>query len=243
MEQWVNVRTLGVKGDGKTDDTKALQAAIDSQRVLYFPTGSYVVRDTLALKPDTVLIALHPATTRLDLADRLEAFAGVGEPKALLQAPQGGRTIVSGLGLFPGATNPRATAVLWMAGRESFLNDVMIHWFAPDPPGAGRARALRRAVPEHLGHERRRRDVPHALDARPPTRSPASTSPTPRRPASSTSCRPSITSTARSSWIGSRTGSSTRRRPRRRCRRAPRPSRSRSATRRTSRSRTIAPTA
>ena len=55
----------------------------------------------------------------------------------MLQAPQGGRTIVSGLGVFPGATNPRATAVLWMAGRESFLNDVMIHWFAPGPPGPG----------------------------------------------------------------------------------------------------------
>ena len=137
MEQWVNVRSLGVAGDGKTDDTKALQAAIDGQRVLYFPTGSYVVRDTLALKPDTVLIGLHPATARLDLADRLDAFAGVGEAKGLLQAPSGGRTIVSGLGLFPGATNPRATAVLWMAGRESFLNDVMIHWFASGPPGPG----------------------------------------------------------------------------------------------------------
>ena len=137
MAQWVNVRSLGVTGDGKTDDTKALQAAIDSQRALYFPSGTYVVRDTLALKADTALIALHPATTRIDLADRVEAFAGVGEPKAVLQAPQGGRTIVSGLGVFPGATNPRATAVLWMAGRESFLNDVMIHWFAPGPPGPG----------------------------------------------------------------------------------------------------------
>ena len=68
MEQWVNVRTLGVTGDGKTDDTEALQAAVAS-RVLYFPTGSYIVRDTIALKPDTVLIALHPGTTRLDLPD------------------------------------------------------------------------------------------------------------------------------------------------------------------------------
>jgi len=137
MEQWVNVRTLGVTGDGKTDDTKALQAAVDGTRALYFPSGTYVVRDTIALKADTVLIALHPATTRIDLADRVDAFAGVGEPKALLQAPQGGRTIVSGLGLFTGATNPRATNVLWMAGRESLLADVMIHWFAPGPPGPG----------------------------------------------------------------------------------------------------------
>ena len=145
MEQWVNVRTLGVTGDGKTDDTKALQAAIDSQRVLYFPTGSYVVRDTLALKPDTVLIALHPATTRLDLADRLEAFAGVGEPKGCSRRRQGGRTIVSGLGLFPGATNPRATAVLWMAGRESFLerhHDPLVRAGpAAGPGGRGRSGA------------------------------------------------------------------------------------------------------
>jgi hypothetical protein len=137
MDHWVNVRTLGVTGDGKTDDTQALQAAIASQRALYFPSGTYLVRDTLTLKPDTALIALHPSTTRIDLADRLEAFAGVGEPKALLLAPPGGRTIVSGLGLFTGATNPRATAVLWMAGQESFLNDIMIHWFAPGPPGPG----------------------------------------------------------------------------------------------------------
>ncbi|MEO5822142.1 MAG: glycosyl hydrolase family 28-related protein [Vicinamibacteraceae bacterium] len=142
MEQWINVRTLGVKGDGKTDDTKALQAAIDGTRALYFPSGTYVVRDTITLKPDSALIALHPATTRIDLADRLDAFAGVGEPKALLQAPQGGRTIVSGLGVFPGGTNPRATAILWMAGRESFLSDVMIHWSAQGPPGPGaRARS------------------------------------------------------------------------------------------------------
>ena len=50
MEQWVNVRTLGVTGDGKADDTKALQAAVDAHRVLYFPTGTYIVRDTIALK-------------------------------------------------------------------------------------------------------------------------------------------------------------------------------------------------
>ena len=43
----MNVRTLGVKGDGQTDDTAAIQRAIDAHRVLYFPTGFYVVRDTV----------------------------------------------------------------------------------------------------------------------------------------------------------------------------------------------------
>ncbi len=39
---WVNVHTLGVAGDGQTDDTAALQKAVDTHRVLYFPSGFYV---------------------------------------------------------------------------------------------------------------------------------------------------------------------------------------------------------
>ncbi len=54
------MRTLGVTGDGKADDTAAIQKAIDGHRVLYFPSGQYLVKDTIALKPDTVLIGLHP---------------------------------------------------------------------------------------------------------------------------------------------------------------------------------------
>jgi hypothetical protein len=123
---WVNVRTLGVKGDGQTDDTEAIQKAIDAQRVLYFPTGYYIVRDTIRLKPDTVLIALHPALTQLDLPDSTLAYQGVGAPKPLLEAPRGGSNIVSGIGIFTGGINPRATAVRWMAGEESLLEDVRI---------------------------------------------------------------------------------------------------------------------
>src|ERR1022692_717265 len=59
-ENWVNVHLLGVAGDGKTDDTAAIQKAIDQNRVLYFPSGQYNVSDTLTLKPYTVLIGLHP---------------------------------------------------------------------------------------------------------------------------------------------------------------------------------------
>jgi pectate lyase-like protein/SMP-30/gluconolaconase/LRE-like protein len=125
-ESWVDVHTLGVKGDGRTDDTEAIQKAIDTQRVLYFPTGFYIVRDTLRLKPDTALIALHPALTQLDLPDATPAFQGVGPAKALIEAPRGGTNTVSGIGLFTGGINPRATAVRWMAGEDSLLQDVRI---------------------------------------------------------------------------------------------------------------------
>jgi len=122
--EWVNVHTLGVKGDGTTDDTAALQQAINANRALYLPSGHYVVRDTLTLKPDTVLIALHPTLTQIDLLDETPAYQGVGAPKAVIFAPSGGKNIVSGIGVFAGGINPRVVAVLWKAGEQSLIDDV-----------------------------------------------------------------------------------------------------------------------
>lgn len=125
--EWVNVHTLGVKGDGQTDDTAAIQRAIDTHRVLYFPSGFYVVRDTIRLKADTVVIAFHPGLTQLDLPNSTPGYQGVGAPKAVLEAPQGGHNIVTNLGIFTGTINPRAVGILWMAGEDSLMNDVQFH--------------------------------------------------------------------------------------------------------------------
>ncbi len=123
-ESWTNVHTLGVKGDGTTDDTASIQKAIETHQVLYFPSGHYVVSNTLALKPDTVLIGLHPTQTQFDLLDSTPGYQGVGTPKALISAPSGGTNIVSGFGVFTGGINPRAVAMLWMAGEDSLIDDV-----------------------------------------------------------------------------------------------------------------------
>jgi hypothetical protein len=122
--QWVNIRTLGVKGDNKTDDTAAIQHAIDTTRVLYIPSGRYIVHDTIRLKPDTVLIGLHPSITQFDLPDNTPDFAGIGAPKALLETPKGGDNIVSGIGLFTSGINPRAVEALWQSGPNSLMDDV-----------------------------------------------------------------------------------------------------------------------
>ena len=121
---WVNVRTLGVMGDGKTDDTAAIQNAIATHRVLYFPSGHYLVSDTLALKPDTVFIGLHPTMTQFDLEDSTPGFQGVGSPKAVISAPAGGTNMISGFGVFTGGINPRAVGVMWQAGVGSLIDDV-----------------------------------------------------------------------------------------------------------------------
>jgi sugar lactone lactonase YvrE len=123
-ETWANARTLGARGDGTTDDTAALQRAIAAHRTVYLPMGRYVVTDTLILRPDSVLVGLHPSATELVLPDRTPAFQGVGGPKPLLETPGGGSTIVIGVGLYTNGINPRAVAAKWMAGPQSMMNDV-----------------------------------------------------------------------------------------------------------------------
>jgi sugar lactone lactonase YvrE/polygalacturonase len=124
VAEWVNVHSLGVVGDGTRDDTGAIREAIDGHRVLYFPSGHYLVSDMLTLKADTVLIGLHPTMTQFDLADGAAAYKGVGPARAVIFAPPGGRNILSGLGVFAGGVNPRAVGVMWCAGEGSLIDDV-----------------------------------------------------------------------------------------------------------------------
>ncbi len=124
METWVDIRSLGARGDGSSDDTEAIKKAIAGHPTIYFPSGQYRVTDTIALKANTVLIGLHPSVTRILLTDSTPAFQGVGNPKALLETPQGGTNIVTGLGLYTNAINPRAVGAKWMAGKDSLMNDV-----------------------------------------------------------------------------------------------------------------------
>ncbi|ADV84864.1 glycosyl hydrolase family 28-related protein [Terriglobus saanensis] len=120
---WVNIRDLGAKGDGHTDDTAVFQKAIAEHKTIYVPMGYYLVSDTLELKPDTVLVALHPSRTQIFLADGTPAFNGPGAPKALIHAPAGGANIVSGIGLSTNGQNNRAVAALWESGVNSLMSD------------------------------------------------------------------------------------------------------------------------
>lgn len=123
-DTWVNIRDLGAKGDGVSDDTAVFQKAIAEHRAIYLPSGFYVVHDTLKLRPDTALIGLHPGATQIIIPDGTPAYAGDGQPKALIESPKGGSNILFGIGLYTSGNNPRAVAALWKAGAHSMLNDV-----------------------------------------------------------------------------------------------------------------------
>ncbi|MBK7927964.1 MAG: hypothetical protein IPJ98_10870 [Bryobacterales bacterium] len=61
----VNVRSLGAKGDGTTDDTAALEAALAKGGKLFLPRGIYRVSKPLALRAGTALFGLHRSLASL----------------------------------------------------------------------------------------------------------------------------------------------------------------------------------
>jgi hypothetical protein len=120
---WVDARSLGAKGDGVADDTAVLKRALQEHAVVYLPTGKYLVSDTLRLRPDGVLIGLHPATTQLIAAPNAPAFKGAGAPSPILASARGGAAILSGIGIDMNVS-PRVLGVDWRAGAQSMINDV-----------------------------------------------------------------------------------------------------------------------
>lgn len=124
METWVNVQALGAKGDGVTDDTEAIRKAVEQYDNLYFPSGWYVVSETIKMKPETRFIGLHPFATQLCVLPGTPAFSGFGAPVALLESSEGGNNVLNGIGINTGSYNYRAVGVKWMAGEDSYLNDV-----------------------------------------------------------------------------------------------------------------------
>ena len=121
---WVNIRSLGAKGDGATDDTAVFRKAIAEHAAIYLPSGRYVISDTLILRPDTALIGLHPSATQIDLLDSTPAYQGVGSPHPMIETPHGGHDVLIGIGVYTNGINPRAVAVKWMAGADSMIDDV-----------------------------------------------------------------------------------------------------------------------
>ncbi len=124
MEKWVNIKNLGAKGDGETDDTKVFQDAISKYENIYVPQGWYRLTETLKLRPGTKLIGLHPWATQFVLKESEPFFSGFGGPRPMIESSEGGDDVLNGIGISTGGYNYRAVGCKWMAGEKSYMNDV-----------------------------------------------------------------------------------------------------------------------
>jgi Pectate lyase superfamily protein len=92
----LNVKDFGAKGDGVTDDTAAIQAALDAfpngRRIIYLPDGIYLVSDTLIWSAGTPGNEYKRTTLQgqsengavLKLRDGMDGFTDVNNPKAVI---------------------------------------------------------------------------------------------------------------------------------------------------------------
>jgi hypothetical protein len=137
-----SIKDFGAVGDGSTDDTAAIQAALDAGRevanddyngkpkALYFPAGTYLVSATLSWRGCCVTLqGQGHAATVIKLKDRAPGFDNPQAPAPLLHTPQGNasfRQNVWDLGLDTGSGNPGAVGLDWISNNIGALRNVHI---------------------------------------------------------------------------------------------------------------------
>ncbi len=130
------------KGDGRTDDTEAIQQALlenpNGNRIIYLPNGTYRLTSTLRW-PDgaedtaqraTILQGQSREGTRLELMDYSPGFNNLGRPRPMLWT--GGdhqshyRNAVRNLTLHTGVGNSGAVGLQFKANEQGCIRDVSI---------------------------------------------------------------------------------------------------------------------
>ncbi|KAF3930376.1 hypothetical protein AA313_de0203128 [Arthrobotrys entomopaga] len=82
---FTSIRTFGAKGDGSTDDTAAIKSALSSMagsgKILWIPYGTYIVTDTIVVKPGTKIVGeIWP-----QIMARGPKFSDVDNPQVMVQ--------------------------------------------------------------------------------------------------------------------------------------------------------------
>lgn len=143
----INIRDLGAKGDGSTDDTAAIQEAFNrfsgSGSVIFLPNGTYLVSKTISwagAKNRNVLQGESEKGAIIKLADKAEAFQDPQNPRPIFHtggAPaqrfqNGFRTLTVDTGL----GNPGAVGINFCANNTGAIRNVTIR-SGPDGKAPG----------------------------------------------------------------------------------------------------------
>jgi hypothetical protein len=150
----INVKTAyGAKGDGVTDDTAAIQKAVDEVKgkpnTLYFPDGTYLISDGVGIfngtphSRDRFLVwqGQSQAGTIIRLKDNASGFADPAQPKIAVSIYDGKSTgdamhgYVNNMTIDVGSGNPGAVGLRFLTNNTGGMRDVTIR--SSDPAKAG----------------------------------------------------------------------------------------------------------
>ncbi len=141
------------QGDGRADDTAAIQRAIDESEIIFLPKGCYRVTRTLDLQPHTKLIGVGQHLSIL-LTTGGGTFANAEKPAPLVRTADTAQadTVLAFLGLLAPNNVPGVQALHWRCGGRSVFRAVEVskqalHGFAPTPRGASKSAARPQAPP------------------------------------------------------------------------------------------------
>jgi hypothetical protein len=144
-------KNFGAKGDGKTDDTQALQRAVDDKNgLLYIPNGTYLVVDMIASKSFKRRVWQGQSRDRavIRLKDNCPGFDDPAKPRPILSLydnfmnpksanGQAFRNSVFNLTIDAGAGNPGAVGLHYFNNNQGMVEDVTIR--SSDPQKRGKA--------------------------------------------------------------------------------------------------------
>jgi Pectate lyase superfamily protein len=137
----INVKDFGAKGNGVTDDTAAIQAALSQGRVagvdyfgrpkaIFFPAGTYLVSDTLKwIGSSVTLQGAGNGLSVIRLIDNAEGYDNLNAPKALIRTPGGNasfRQNIWNLGIEIGSGNPGAIGLDYISNNIGSIRGVSI---------------------------------------------------------------------------------------------------------------------
>ena len=130
-------------GDGRHDDTDALQRAVDAREIVFLPKGYYRLSRSLRLGPRTRLVGVAPHLSLLFVRKAEGDFADPAAPQPILTTVDDAEaeTVAALVGVLSPKHVPGAFAVAWRAGRRSIVRSCLfmrrpLYGFSRPPEGA-----------------------------------------------------------------------------------------------------------
>jgi hypothetical protein len=128
----VNAKTAyGAVGDGVTDDTAAIQDAIDNNDKVFLPKGKYMISQPLVLGKDTKFFGIGNVQTQIaPILGTGTAYNNSVSPQPLIQTADDpdATTMLAFMAVSSPKTTNAAYAVDWRAGANSIVRDIDVSY-------------------------------------------------------------------------------------------------------------------